>query len=72
MRIEKADLVGPSCPSCGKEMRQTGYTPTSQSVSYDFICSEDGDCVSWHRRNMNPSPTRQSPAYADFRTFLQD
>ena len=52
MRIENVTPISPPCPTCGKEMRLTGHTPTCQSVIYDFSCSEDGDRVSWHRRHV--------------------
>jgi hypothetical protein len=47
----------PSCPTCGKQMRLTGHAPTCQSIIYDFSCSEDGDRLSWHRRD----DARQKP-----------
>jgi hypothetical protein len=37
----------PPCPSCNKEMRLTGVTPTSESPIYEFMCSDDGDRLSW-------------------------
>jgi hypothetical protein len=37
----------PICPTCGKEMRLTGATPTSGSTIYEYLCSNDGDRLSW-------------------------
>ena len=41
-----APLSSP-CPTCGKEMTLTGITPTSESVIYEYLCSNDGDRLSW-------------------------
>jgi RNase P subunit RPR2 len=54
MRMEKVSSVAPRCPTCGKQMRLTSQTPTCQSVIYDFSCNEDGDRLSWHRRDPRP------------------
>jgi hypothetical protein len=43
MRVEKATSFFLPCPSCGKGMRQTGYSPLCEIVIYDFLCSDDGD-----------------------------
>jgi hypothetical protein len=43
--------VLPPCPSCTKEMRLTGVTPTSESPIYEFVCSDDGDRLSWQPHN---------------------
>ena len=39
--------ISPPCPTCGKEMRLTGHSPTCESVIYDYLCSDDGDRLSW-------------------------
>ena len=49
-------LVSPLCPTCGKKMEQTSATPTSHGVIYDFLCSSDGDRLSWQRGHPNNSP----------------
>jgi len=40
-------LTCPLCPTCGKEMTLTGVTPTCESVIYEYVCSNDGDRLSW-------------------------
>ena len=47
--------VFPSCPTCGKEMRFTGHAPACESVIYDFLCSDDGDRLSWQRAFARPN-----------------
>jgi len=37
----------PVCPTCGKEMTLTGVAPTSEGVIYEYVCSKDGDRLSW-------------------------
>jgi len=44
---KNAPLISPPCPSCGKEMTLTGVTPTSECVIYEYLCSNDGDRLSW-------------------------
>ena len=44
------------CPTCGKKMEQTSATPTSGGVIYAFLCSSDGDRLSWQRGHPNNSP----------------
>ncbi len=48
MRSENVTPI--SCPTCGKEMRLTGHAPTCESVIYDFLCTDDGDRLSWRPR----------------------
>ena len=50
MRSENVIPISLSCPSCGKEMRLTGHAPTCESVIYDFLCTDDGDRLSWRQR----------------------
>ena len=50
MRMENVTPTSPPCPTCGKEMRLTGHTPTCESMIYDFLCSDDGDRLSWQPR----------------------
>jgi tRNA(Ile2) C34 agmatinyltransferase TiaS len=37
----------PSCPTCGKAMTLTGIAPNCESTVYDYLCSKDGDRLSW-------------------------
>jgi hypothetical protein len=46
---ENVPSISPQCPTCGKEMTLTGVTPTCESVIYEYLCSNDGDHVSWRR-----------------------
>jgi hypothetical protein len=32
-------------------MRLTAITPTCESPIYEYICSDDGDRLSWHPRH---------------------
>lgn len=50
MRMQTVTPISPPCPTCGKEMKLTGHAPTCESVIYDFLCSEDGDRLSWRHR----------------------
>ena len=42
------------CPTCGKDMKQTGYSPMCETVIYEFLCSDDGDRLSWQARRGPP------------------
>jgi len=55
MGMEIVTPISPACPTCGKEMRLTGHAPTCESVIYDFLCSEDGDRLSWRHRHVLPN-----------------
>ena len=39
--------ISPDCPTCGKEMTLTGVTPTCVGTIYEYLCSNDGDRLSW-------------------------
>jgi hypothetical protein len=52
MHMETVPPIRPACPNCGKEMRPVGHTPTCDSVIYDFLCSDDGNRLSWWRRRV--------------------
>jgi hypothetical protein len=52
MRTEKFTPICPTCPTCGKEMRLIGHSPACESVTYDFLCSTDGDRLSWRRPRL--------------------
>ena len=56
MRIENVTPIFPHCPTCGKEMRLTGHAPTCESVIYDFLCTDDGDRLSWRPRRVAALP----------------
>jgi len=43
--------IFPPCPTSNKEMRLTAITPTCESPIYEYICSDDGDRLSWHPRH---------------------
>jgi hypothetical protein len=51
MRMENVAPLSPPCPTCGKEMRPTAHAPTCAGVIYDFLCSDDGDRLSWQPRH---------------------
>ena len=42
-----AAITSPLCLTCGKKMEQISATLTSGGVTYDFLCSNDGDRLSW-------------------------
>ena len=50
-----AAITSPLCLTCGKKMEQISATPTSGGVTYDFLCSNDGDRLSW--QPGHPAPT---------------
>ncbi len=52
MDIESVTLIAPNCPTCGEIMSLTGYSPTCESVIYDYQCKSDGDRISWRPRRM--------------------
>ena len=52
MSMEKVTPTFLPCPTCGKEMRPIGHTPTCETVIYDFLCSDDGDRLSWRPRRV--------------------
>jgi len=47
--------TSPLCPTCGKEMRHTSVTPTCNNTIYDYVCSDDGDRISWQPGHPNKS-----------------
>ena len=66
MRTENVTPISPPCPTCGKKMRLTGVAPTCESVNYDYLCSNDGDRLSWRpslagRLTCSPLETRRFP-----------
>ena len=82
MRIENVTPIFPPCPTCGKEMKLTGHAPTCESVIYDFLCTDDGDRLSWRPRrvaanshqldglDINVSqPARRRASYSDEKLF---
>ena len=55
MSMDSVMPISPRCPTCGTIMRLTGYSPTCESVVYDYICGGDGDRVSWRPRSATSS-----------------
>ena len=55
MSIESVALSSPNCPTCGKIMSLTGYSPTCESIIYDYQCKNDGDRISWRPRRSKQS-----------------
>ena len=47
--------IPPTCPTCGKEMRQTGVDPTCEGAIYEYECSNDGDRLSWRPHHLKSS-----------------
>ena len=45
--------VFPRCPTCSKEMRFISISPTCQSVIYEYVCSGDGDRLTWETRQSH-------------------
>ena len=62
MRIENATPISPACPTCGKEMKLTSYSPTCEGMIYDFSCSTDGDRLTW--RHATATISRSNPRSA--------
>ena len=63
MRIENATLISPLCPTCGKEMKLTGYSPMCEGgMIYDFSCGTDGDRLTWRHVAATISRSNQRPA----------
>ena len=60
--MENINPISPSCLTCGKEMRLTGHTSTCESVIYDFLCSDDGDRLSWRHRRVAASAPLEARA----------
>ena len=50
-----AQPIPPTCPTCGKEMRLTGVVPTCEGTIYDYMCSNDGDRLSWRPHHLKSS-----------------
>jgi hypothetical protein len=47
--------ISPTCPTCGKEMRLTGFSPFCDGTIYDYKCSNDGDRLSWRPHYLKSS-----------------
>jgi predicted RNA-binding Zn-ribbon protein involved in translation (DUF1610 family) len=43
--------IAPSCPTCGKKMGLIAICPTCQGTIYEYVCSNDGDRLSWQPHN---------------------
>ena len=47
--------IPPTCPTCGKEMTLSGVVPTCEGAVYEYLCSNDGDRLSWRPHHLkNP------------------
>ena len=62
MSMENAMPISPCCPTCGTIMSLTGYSPTCESVIYDYLCRNDGDRLSWRPRRAAPNELTQADA----------
>ncbi|MGP8119750.1 MAG: hypothetical protein ACLP8B_04410 [Xanthobacteraceae bacterium] len=49
----------PCCPACDTEMEFVSITPTCQSVTYEYICPNDGDRLNWECRQNSQNITRR-------------
>ena len=47
-----AQPISPICPTCGQEMTLTGVVPTCGDTIYDYVCSNDGDRLSWRPHHL--------------------
>ena len=61
--------VPPSCPTCGKQMKLTGYNPTCEGVVYNYVCRSDGDRLSWQPR---PEKTGRHPQTAQIAQLITE
>jgi hypothetical protein len=52
----------PTCPTCGNKMTLTGLSPTCETVIYDYVCGNDGDCISWRPRRVAANSRRNQLA----------
>lgn len=55
--------IFPRCPTCHKKMVFISVTPTYQSVIYGYMCRNDGDRLSWERRQ--PHQEKVAPVSCD-------
>ena len=70
MLMENIAPLSPPCPTCGKEMRLMGHSPTCEGVIYEFWCSDDGDRLSWRTR-CAAANSRQNPLTASASSLNQ-
>ena len=60
MSMESVAPISPRCPTCGRIMDFTNYSPTSESTIYHFQCGGDGDRLTWqagHGATVDVRPT---------------
>ena len=50
----------PPCPTCTKEMVLISITPTCESPIFGYICSDDGDRLSWQPRDYRAATGSQA------------
>ena len=53
---KESPSIHPTCPTCGKEMSLTSVTPTCESTIYEYLCSNDGDRLTWQPHHPKMSP----------------
>jgi hypothetical protein len=58
MNMENVTPISPACPTCGNKMGLTGLTPTCKGVIYEYLCSNDGDRLSWEPHQRISLPLR--------------
>jgi hypothetical protein len=58
MHMENVIPISPACPTCGKKMMLIGYNPTCKGVVYEYLCSNDGDRLSWQPSQRISLPLR--------------
>ena len=46
----------PHCATCGKKMSLIDVVPISESVIYEYLCSDDGDRLTWQPHHQVSSP----------------
>jgi hypothetical protein len=51
--------ASPFCPTCGKEMSLTGVAPTSGNTIFEYLCSNDGDRLSWQPHHWDDGAATQ-------------
>jgi hypothetical protein len=61
MSMENVPIISLNCPTCGEIMSLTGYSPTCQSVIYDYLCRGDGDRLSWRPRRTAANSRHNRP-----------
>jgi hypothetical protein len=58
MSMENVMPMSPRCPTCGMIMSLVGYSPTCESMIYDYLCRSEGDRLSWRPRRAATNSRR--------------